>query len=79
MPHITVNGTPQTVPPASTVRDLVAATVGRQLGVDGQPEDGGRLGVAVALDAQVVPRSRWHQTPVRDGQSLDIISAVQGG
>jgi sulfur carrier protein len=33
----------------------------------------------VAVDAAVVPRSRWRRTPVAEGQSIEIITAVQGG
>jgi sulfur carrier protein len=79
MSAITLNGAPRVVPEDTTVVDLVAETVGRPLGPDGHPVDGGRLGVAVAVDAAVVPRSRWGRTPVAEGQSIEIITAVQGG
>lgn len=79
MSAITLNGAPRVVPEDTTVVDLVAETVGRPLGPDGRPVDGGRLGVAVAVDAAVVPRSRWGRTPVAEGQSVEIITAVQGG
>lgn len=79
MTTITLNGRPHDVAGDATVVDLVAETVGRPLGPDGAPLDGGRLGVAVAVDAAVVPRSRWHRTPVAPGQAIEIITAVQGG
>jgi sulfur carrier protein len=79
MTAITLNGRPHRVAAEATVVDLVAETVGRALGPDGAPLDGGRLGVAVAVDAAVVPRSRWRRTPVAEGQSVEIITAVQGG
>jgi len=79
MSAITLNGAPRVVPEDTTVVDLVAETVGRPLGPDGRPVDGGRLGAAVAVDAAVVPRSRWGRTPVAEGQSIEIITAVQGG
>lgn len=79
MTAITLNGRTRVVAEDSTVVDLVAETVGRELGPDGAPLDGGRLGVAVAVDAVVVPRSRWRRTPVAEGQAVEIITAVQGG
>lgn len=36
-------------------------------------------GVAVALDGEVVPRSAWTQTEVREGQRVEVVQAVQGG
>lgn len=79
MSAITLNGAPHAVPEDSTIVDLVAEAVGRSLNPDGHPVDGGRLGMAVAVDAVVLPRSRWHRTPVIEGQSIEIITAVQGG
>lgn len=35
-------------------------------------------GVAVAVDGDVVPRSEWDQ-PLQEGQTIDILTAVQGG
>ena len=36
-------------------------------------------GVAVAVDGEVVPRSEWDRTELRDGQAVEIVAAVQGG
>jgi sulfur carrier protein len=36
-------------------------------------------GVAVALDGEVVPRSRWSETTLVDGQQIEVLRAVQGG
>ncbi|GAA1660408.1 thiamine biosynthesis protein ThiS [Citricoccus zhacaiensis] len=79
MTAITLNGTPHAVPEDTTIVDLVAEAISRPLGPDGRPLDGGRLGMAVAVDAIVLPRSRWYRTPVVEGQSIEIITAVQGG
>lgn len=35
-------------------------------------------GVAVALNAAVLPRSQW-QRPVPDGAVVEVLTAVQGG
>lgn len=36
-------------------------------------------GVAVAVDGDVVPRSEWDATELRDGQQVEVLHAVQGG
>ena len=36
-------------------------------------------GVAAAVNGEVVRRSSWAQTPVRDGDLVEVITAVQGG
>jgi sulfur carrier protein len=41
--------------------------------------NGGRRGVAVAVDGEVVPRSAWTQTTLREGQKIEIVGAIQGG
>jgi len=35
-------------------------------------------GIAVAVDATVLPRSDW-QTTLTDGARLEVVTAVQGG
>jgi sulfur carrier protein len=41
--------------------------------------DGSQRGIAVALNGTVVPRSAWPQTPLRPGDSVEIVRARQGG
>ncbi len=36
-------------------------------------------GVAVAVDGEVVPRSQWSSTALRDGDSVEVLSAAAGG
>jgi sulfur carrier protein len=36
-------------------------------------------GVAAALNETVVPRARWAHTALRDGDRVEILTAVQGG
>jgi sulfur carrier protein len=36
-------------------------------------------GVAVAVDGEVVPRSVWESTTLRDGQKVEVVGAIQGG
>jgi sulfur carrier protein len=65
---ITVNGEP-----AARSADTVAGVVGR-LGYDVA-----RPGIAIALNGRVVPRSRWADERVSDGDAIEVVSAVQGG
>lgn len=41
--------------------------------------DPGRRGVAVAINGAVVPRAAWTQTALRDGDTIEIVRARQGG
>jgi sulfur carrier protein len=63
---ITVNGEPREL--TGTVDELLDA-----LGVEA------RRGMAVAVDATVVPRGEWATTEVADGARVEIVTAVQGG
>jgi sulfur carrier protein len=36
-------------------------------------------GVAVAVDAEVVPRGAWAQTELHEGARVEILRAIQGG
>lgn len=36
-------------------------------------------GIAVARGGEVVPRAAWPSTPVRDGDAIEVVTAVQGG
>lgn len=36
-------------------------------------------GVAVALNGYVVPKARWADTPLAQGDTLEIVRAFQGG
>ena len=59
-------------------RDLPAGvTVAEAVGASGASPDG--RGVAAAVDGEVVPRDRWQQTRLEDGQRVEIVQAVQGG
>lgn len=76
---VQINDQTATLPAGSSVVDAVAHTTGRSLDAEGKPADGGRLGVAVALAGEVVPRSRWVTTPLSENAELEIVTAVQGG
>ncbi|WP_431959983.1 sulfur carrier protein ThiS [Actinacidiphila sp. bgisy160] len=36
-------------------------------------------GVAAALNETVVPRAQWQATALRDGDRVEVLTAVQGG
>ena len=67
--RIDLNGDLAVLPDGAVLADAV-----RESGV----EPGGR-GVAVALDGEVVPRSEWSETSLREGQSVEVLAAIQGG
>ncbi len=76
---IRLNGSEHTVADGASVSTLVSQLTGRSLGPDGQSSDGRKLGVAVARNAEMVPRSRWHGTALADGDDVELVTAVQGG
>jgi len=39
----------------------------------------GRKGVAVAVNEEIVPRSRWDATTLHDGDRVEVLTAAQGG
>jgi sulfur carrier protein len=41
--------------------------------------DTGQRGIAVALNGAIVPRADWPQTPLRPGDSIEIVRVLQGG
>jgi sulfur carrier protein len=68
MSAITVNGERRDECP-ETVRQLV-----EREGLD--PE---RRGVAVARNGRVVPRQAWAETPLADGDAIEIVKPFAGG
>lgn len=78
-PTIVVNGDRRELGGAASALDLVAEVTGRQLNADGTPADGGRLGIAVAVDGEVIRRGHWADFELTDGHTVDIVTAVQGG
>ena len=64
---ITVNGAPTEAKEGATVQELVASL------------DAPGRGVAVALNGEVVPRSTWDSTEVKDADRVEVVRAVGGG
>mgnify|MGYP003481745736 CR=1 FL=1 len=66
--ELTVNGTLRRLdPPPATVADLV-----RALDLEGKR-------IAVEVNGEVVPRSRWETALLADGDRVEIVGAVGGG
>ena len=51
---------------------LAAVLAARELASDAR-------GVAVALNGRVVPREAWATTVLHDGDTVEIVRAMQGG
>ena len=65
--ELVVNGEPLRLPAGSALPDLVA-----HLGL--APER-----VAIERNREIVPRNRWSETWLADGDSLEIVHFVGGG
>jgi sulfur carrier protein len=66
---ILLNGETRDLAPGTTVRALLDSL---------EVPDGAR-GVAVAVDAAVVPRGEWETTELDDGARVEVLHAIQGG
>jgi sulfur carrier protein len=64
--RVTVNGEPREI--ASSHLDALLA----ELEYEGTH-------FAIALNYDVLPKSRWAQTPIRSGDEIEIITPRQGG
>jgi sulfur carrier protein len=53
------------------------ATVASALAVLDLP--GAGRGIAVAVDAEVVPRGQWPAHELHDGARVEVLRAIQGG
>lgn len=62
-----VNGDEWELPDGASIGDVM-----RRLGAP-------TAGIAVAHEGELVPRASWPDTPVKDGDSIEVLTAVQGG
>jgi len=67
--EILVNGKPQTLPGAMTLRQFLETLRIPTL----------ERGVAVCLNGEVVRRPEWERTALRARDELEIVQATQGG
>jgi sulfur carrier protein len=66
---VLLNGNPAELDDGATVR---AAVDSLDLPASGR-------GVAVAVDAEVVPRTQWDSHELTEGARVEILRAIQGG
>jgi sulfur carrier protein len=66
---VLLNGHEHDLPDAATVRTAV----------DELDLPAAGRGVAVAVDAEVVPRPQWETHELRDGAKVEVVRAIQGG
>lgn len=66
---IKLNGATTRIPALTCVRDLLVT-------LDIDPEVGG---IAVAINAAVVPRSRWPEVHIQPDDDVEIVRATAGG
>ena len=64
---VRLNGEPRDLAAGATVADAVAALTPAT------------SGLAVAVNEDVVPRSRWAEQTLAEGDRVEVLTAVQGG
>ena len=67
--NVVVNGEPRELEAGATVQAVLAAL----------ELPGGERGVAVAVDAEVVPRGEWRARELSEGARVEVLRAIQGG
>ena len=65
--NVVLNGRATEVRDGATIADLLALL------------DAPDRGVAVAIDAEVVPRGEWDGVTLSEGVRVEVVQAVQGG
>ena len=65
--QVKLNGEPRELPDGATLAEAVAELTAAA------------TGVAAAVNADVVPRNSWTVTFLRDGDQVEVVTAVQGG
>ena len=65
--NVVLNGQPRSIADDATIADVLALL------------DAPDRGVAVAMDAEVVPGGEWDDVVLRDGVRIEVVQAVQGG
>src|SRR5258705_12912562 len=65
--NLTINGENRSLAPVESLHALI-----EQLGMKSDR-------VAIELNREIVPRDQWAQTPIRDGDRLEIVHFVGGG
>ncbi len=69
--RIELNGEAKLLRDGATLADAVEEA---GVSISGQAR-----GLAVALDGEVVPKAQWRMTVLSEGQSVEVLAAIQGG
>ena len=67
--RVVVNGESRELPDDATVAQAVSVTGAAEA----------ERGVAVAVEGEVVPRGQWEGRVLAEGESVEVVHAVQGG
>jgi sulfur carrier protein len=67
--NITLNGTPEKVPEGTSLEGLLTE----------RGHDARRKGMAIARNGEVVPRGQWTYEQLADGDTVELLTASQGG
>ncbi len=67
MISVTLNGKPRELDGSTSIAEFLRA-------LDLKPQQ-----VAVAVNGEVVPRSRWAEAAIQDGDAVEVVRAVGGG
>ena len=67
--RIQLNGEEAEIASAATLAEAISAT--------GADPDG--RGVAAAIEGEVVARDQWRERRLSEGESVEVVHAVQGG
>ena len=65
--QVKLNGEPRELPDGSTIAQAVAELTAAP------------SGVAAAVNGDVISRGSWSLTVLRDGDQVEVVTAVQGG
>ena len=67
--RVLLNGSETDLAPGATI----------QAALDALELPGAGRGVAVAVDAEVVPRGEWGEHELQEGARVEVLRAIQGG
>ena len=65
--QVKLNGEPRELPDGASLAEAVAELTNLA------------SGVAAAVNGDVLARGSWAATPLRDGDQVEVVTAVQGG
>ncbi len=67
--HVSINGEQRELENGLSLSELLSRL---DVSSDGR-------GLAIALNAEVIPRGKWDETALGDGDQIEVLTATQGG